>query len=99
LVREHKQPLFGDNFMRPPYDAPLPGTAGFESVDETDHSNMVQHPDELAKWNYDLGDYFEIGTVFTVIAGLLNILAIYDAYGGPLIIIPPDDKKKRVAPA
>ena len=23
------------------------------------------HPDELAKWNYDLGDYFELGTVFT----------------------------------
>jgi len=99
LVREHKQPLFGDNFMRPPYDAPQPGTAGFESVDETDHSHIVQHPDELAKWNYDLVDYFEIGTVFTVIAGLLNILAIYDAYGGPLIILPPDDKKKQVAPA
>ena len=44
-------------------------------------------------------DLFEIGTVFTVIAGLLNILAIYDAYGGPLIIVPPDDKKKQLAPA
>jgi hypothetical protein len=49
---------------------------------------------ELAKWNYDLGDYFEIGTVFTVIAGLLNILAIYDAYGGPLLIAPAEEKKK-----
>jgi hypothetical protein len=28
-----------------------------------------------------------------VIAGLLNILAIYDAYGGPLVIPPPDEKK------
>ena len=51
-----------------------------------------------SKWNYDLGDFFEIGTVFTVIAGLLNILAIYDAYGGPLIIIP-NDKKKQLATA
>jgi hypothetical protein len=37
--------------------------------------------------------------VFTVIAGLLNILAIYDAYGGPLIIPPPEEKKKTEKPA
>jgi hypothetical protein len=93
-VREGKAPLFGD-FMRPPSPAPC------ESRDQTvpnDPNRKVQHPDELAKWNYDLGDFFEIGTVFTVIAGLLNILAIYDAYGGPLIIIP-DDKKKQLAAA
>jgi TM2 domain-containing membrane protein YozV len=91
-VREGMSPLFGDKFMRPPSPAPC------ESEDRTDRSHKVQHPDELAKWNYDLGDFFEIGTVFTVIAGLLNILAIYDAYGGPLIIIP-DDKKKQLATA
>ncbi len=99
LVLDHKAPLFGDKFMRPPYNNPPAGAVGFESPDETDRSRTVQHPDELAKWNYDLGDLFEIGTVFTVIAGLLNILAIYDAYGGPLIIIPPDDKKKKLATA
>ena len=98
LVRDNKKPLFGDNFMRPPYK-PAPGAPPFTSADETDHSHTVIHPDELAKWNYDFGDYFEIGTVFTVIAGLLNILAIYDAYGGPLIITPPDEKKKQLAPA
>jgi hypothetical protein len=93
-VREGKSPLFGDNFMRPPSPAPC------ESRDQTqsDPNHVVHHPDELAKWNYDLGDLFEIGTVFTVIAGLLNILAIYDAYGGPLIIIS-DDKKKQLAAA
>jgi hypothetical protein len=90
-VREGKAPLFGE-LMRPPSPAPC------ESIDRTDSNHKVQHPDELAKWNYDLGDFFEIGTVFTVIAGLLNILAIYDAYGGPLIIIP-DDKKKQLATA
>jgi hypothetical protein len=98
LVREGKKPMFGGEFMRPPYNDPPPGVAQFTSVDQTDPKHTVYHPDELAKWNYDYGDYFEIGTVFTVIAGLLNILAIYDAYGGPLIIIPPDDKKK-LAPA
>jgi hypothetical protein len=30
-----------------------------------------------------LGKFVEIGTIYTTIAGLLNILAIYDAYEGP----------------
>jgi hypothetical protein len=96
-VREGKHPFFGERF-RPPYDNP-PAGGQFTSPDETDRNHTVQHPDELAQWNYELGDYFEIGTVFTVIAGLLNILAIYDAYGGPLIILSPDDKKKQLATA
>jgi hypothetical protein len=88
-------PLFGGHVYRPPREA-TPFGEGFKSPDRSDPDpkRMVQHPDELAKWNYDLGDYFEIGTVFTVIAGLLNILAIYDAYGGPLMIAPAEEKKK-----
>jgi hypothetical protein len=91
-----KTPLFGpsfDNrFLRPPYgrDSGLV----FESRDPTDPEHVVQHPDELAKWNYDLGDDFEIGTVFTLIAGLLNILVIFDAYGGPLVVPPPESAEK-----
>jgi hypothetical protein len=30
-----------------------------------------------------LGKLVEVGTIYTAIAGLLNILAIYDAYEGP----------------
>jgi hypothetical protein len=95
-VRSNNPPLLSGSFdewsMRPP----RPGLAGrFESKDPTS-GQIVQHPDELSKWNYDLGENFEIGTVFTVIAGLLNILAIFDAYGGPLVIPaeqkPGDDK-------
>jgi hypothetical protein len=52
-------------------------------------------PDELSKWNYDQGEYFEIGTVFTVVAGLLNLLVIFDAYGGPLVIAPPEEDKDK----
>jgi hypothetical protein len=95
-MREHKAPLFGDNFMRPPYDFPPPEQAGgFKSVDQTDPSHTVEHPDELSKWNYEYGEYFDIGTVFTVIAGLLNVLVIFDAYGGPLVILPPDVPKAK----
>jgi hypothetical protein len=91
-IQDNKPALFHDNFMRPPRKFPPQGETGFTTRDKA--NNTVDHPDELAKWNYDLGDLFELGTVFTVIAGLLNILAIYDAYGGPLIIPPPEDKKK-----
>ena len=43
---------------------------------------------------------FDIGTLYTMVAGLLNILAIWDAYAGPVITEPgkergpPDDKSK-----
>jgi hypothetical protein len=37
--------------------------------------------------HYVLGAYFELGTVFTMIAGLLNILVIFDAVSGPVIIV------------
>src|SRR5262245_26121227 len=80
-------PLFGENFMRPPVM-----TQQFTSPDQS--GNEVRHPNELAKWQHDLDDRFELGTVFTVVAGLLNILAICDAFGGPLIIPPHDDNKK-----
>jgi hypothetical protein len=32
---------------------------------------------------YRLGKLLEVGTLYTTVAGLLNILAIYDAYEGP----------------
>jgi hypothetical protein len=40
-------------------------------------------PQEMDDVHRYLHRYFELGTVFTMIAGLLNVLAIYDAYGGP----------------
>lgn len=41
--------------------------------------------DHLASWHQTLGADFELGTLYTMIAGLLNVLAIYDAYAGPLL--------------
>ena len=42
-----------------------------------------------------LPPYFEMGTVYTMIAGLLNILAIYDACCGP---VPGETAKKEDEP-
>lgn len=90
-VREHKEP-FGD-IMRPPYDFAPPDKPNLlRSTDLSDSSRVVVSPDELSKWNYELGEYFDIGTVFTVIAGLLNVLVIFDAYGGPLVIQPDEEQ-------
>ncbi|MBN2579474.1 MAG: hypothetical protein JXB10_10820 [Pirellulales bacterium] len=36
---------------------------------------------------------FDYATTFTMIAGLLNILAIYDAYAGP-VVVPPSKRRK-----
>jgi hypothetical protein len=41
--------------------------------------------DQLGMWHYKYGSYFDLGTVFTMIAGLLNILAIWDAFDGPAL--------------
>jgi hypothetical protein len=80
-------PVLGD-IMRPPR---LRGE--FKSTDLA--GNTVSHPDEVAKWNHDSADMFEMGTVYTIVAGLLNLLVICDAFGGPLVIHPPEEKKRK----
>ena len=59
-------------------------------------------PEELSDWHKTLNMRFELGTLYTMIAGLLNVLAIWDAYGGPVVSEPGkqergppgDDKSK-----
>jgi len=80
---DRPHPLLGD-FMAPPKMTPQ------NLVD--DSGNMSRQPNELAKWTLEMHPRYEIGTVYTVIAGLLNLLVICDAYGGPLVILP--HKKK-----
>lgn len=54
-------------------------------------------PDSLARWHDDLKGFFEIASLYTMIAGLLNMLAIYDAFAGP-VFPQPEEKKKRPTP-
>lgn len=49
--------------------------------------------DELAHWHNMLDADFELGTLYTMIAGLLNILVICDAYAGPFLAAA--DKKEK----
>jgi len=41
--------------------------------------------DRIEKELKGASDFFELGTVYTMIAGLLNVLAIWDAWGGPVL--------------
>ena len=50
--------------------------------------------DEVSAWYAYYGAGYEMGTWYTMIAGLLNILVVYDAYSGPLGI-PISGKRKR----
>ncbi|TWU56946.1 hypothetical protein Poly51_28650 [Rubripirellula tenax] len=54
---------------------------------------LESEADEVSAWYARRGAGYELGTWYTVIAGLLNILVIYDAYGGPLAI-PISGRKK-----
>lgn len=49
--------------------------------------------DVLGMWHYELKHMFEIGTLYCVVAGLLNMLAIYDAFTGPAILTPEQREK------
>lgn len=88
LVQRHRmltgQPLLWGGFMAPPRNGPTPW--------RDDSGNMSTQPNELAMWTVKMHPRFELGTVFTQIAGFLNVLVICDAVAGPLIIKP--HKKK-----
>lgn len=47
----------------------------------------------LDDWHKETASGFDMGTLYTMIAGLLNILVVFDAYAGPLP--PPVPKSKR----
>ncbi len=54
---------------------------------------------ELDKWHREYHSFFQMGTLYTLVAGLLNLFAIYDAYGGPGVWHDPVQRKKRLAAA
>ena len=52
------------------------------------------NPDWLSKWNNEDSASFDLGSLYTAIAGLLNLLVIFDAYAGPMPIPIGQSKKK-----
>ena len=57
---------------------------------------LPEGEDELARWHEHLSGRFDLGTLYTMIAGLLNVLVICDAYAGPFV--PSSDKEEEGKP-
>lgn len=49
----------------------------------------------LSEWHKQTASGFEMGTLYTMIAGILNMLVVFDAYGGPM---PPPVNPKSSDP-
>lgn len=77
-MREKPIKIFGDEYMAPP------------QVNPPDD----RREDELDRIQKRLHHFWELGTVYTMIAGLLNVLAMYDAWGGPAYSAPAPAKKE-----
>ncbi|QDU30071.1 hypothetical protein ETAA8_51900 [Anatilimnocola aggregata] len=50
--------------------------------------------DELAIWQRELNQRFDMGVLYTMIAGILNFFVIWDAAAGPAPSEPVEPKKK-----
>ena len=57
--------------------------------------NELTGESDLDLAHKQLGSRFELGVVYTMIAGLLNILAIYDALEGPAYEDEDEDEKEK----
>lgn len=53
---------------------------------------MAAQPQNVVNGLHRLGKFLEVGVLYTEIAGLLNILAMYDAFEGP----PPESEPESV---
>lgn len=89
LMRVHTDPETGATGRD--YD---PWWGGFMAPPE--RPVVEERADQVAAWYARSGAGYEMGTWYTMIAGLLNILVIYDAYLGPLAI-PISGRKKQAA--
>jgi TM2 domain-containing membrane protein YozV len=79
----HGKAVFFNGFMAPP-----------RPINMIDENNPNFQQPTLDKLQHDLNRYFELATFFTMVAGLLNVLAIYDALSGPVISIPAKKEER-----
>ena len=96
LAGSGREPLFASAWFAPPvqpgqfvspaYAATLARTSPGVALTEPGMGRPLRQvlTDELSLWQKRLGRRFEIGTLYTVIAGMLNVLVVFDALGGPM---------------
>jgi len=82
-----------DGFMAPPGSLLDPNKRDERTKD-------LPNQGVLARWHFDYRHFYELGTLYTMVAGILNLLAVYDAFCGPAILTADqrerlESKKKR----
>lgn len=100
-----RQPLGGSGWFAPPvrtgqfvspsYAARLVASDPAINADDFFDRPPVKQfrGDQLAIWQFQLGRLFDIGTLYTMLAGMLNMLVVFDAWAGPLGT-PTDEQRK-----
>lgn len=76
----NQQKVWCDGFMAPPW----PSGELREKAAQNDRDNPNLTQPSLHDLGRVLHRYFELAGFFTMVAGLLNVLAIYDAFAGPV---------------
>ncbi len=51
-----------------------------------------QANDVLGMWHAEMFYFYDLAVLFTMVAGALNFLAVYDAWAGPAIVVRRDDE-------
>jgi hypothetical protein len=82
-MSNHREVLWG-GFMAPPR---LDATSG------GDREGPNSSQPTAGELHRQLNRYFELAGFFTMVAGLLNVLAIYDACAGPVVVTQPAAKE------
>lgn len=94
-------PLRAGQLVTPAYATRLartePGVGADDFFDRPPYKQFKR--DQLSIWQRRLGRRFEIGTLYTVIAGMLNVLVVLDAFAGPLRTPSRDASGREEPPA
>jgi len=72
-----------------------PRWGGLMAPPNSPHADKPKHNPTFNDLHHRLARYFELGTIFTVIAGFMNILVVFDAVSGPVVEMENKDKKKK----
>jgi hypothetical protein len=83
-MSNHREVLWG-GFMAPP---------NLDAASKDDRGNPNASQPTAGELHRQLNRYLELAGFFTMVAGLLNVLAIYDAWAGPVVVSPPAAKKE-----
>ncbi len=82
----HNRKVILWGFMAPPRPVGPP----FDDPTSPNYGQPTAHD-----LNYLLNRTLELATIFTAVAGLLNVLVIYDAWAGPVVMQPPAKKEDK----